>query len=108
MSDYSRDMTNESMYRAYQNTTMHSQGTLKAASKGIGRKALRGLAKKGGVMRMTRESEDDFRDAALAFVTEAVRHSITYAEYGRRVTVKLDDVLRALKVMGRQIYGYGV
>lgn len=57
---------------------------------------------------MTGEVTEGFRNAALEFVSEVVKNSIVYTEYNKRITVNLQDVLHALKVMGRPIYGYGM
>ncbi|XP_045466690.1 histone H4-like [Harmonia axyridis] len=59
---------------------------------GITKPAIRRLARRGGVKRI---SENVIRDA------------VTYTEHAKRKTVTAMDVVYALKRQGRTLYGFG-
>lgn len=84
-------------------------GGYKEAKKGIGRANLRKLAKRAGVQRISEDGVIEmFREVGVNFIHEVVKHSITFAEYNNRITITIPDVVHALKIIGRPIYGYGV
>lgn len=69
--------------------------------------AIRRLARRGGVKRISYASHEHVRDYINDFLERVVRDSLTYAEHGRRLTITALDVVYALKKNGRVIYGYG-
>lgn len=73
--------------------------------RGIGKQAIRRLARRGGVKRISEMSYDETRGALHQFVTTMVRDASTYAAHGRRKTITAMDVLMALKRNGRPLYG---
>ena len=78
------------------------------AKKGIGRANVRRLAKRAGVQRVSDDGViEQFREAGVSFIYEVVKHSVTFAEYNKRITITIPDVIHALKIIGRPIYGYG-
>ena len=76
--------------------------------RGIGRGALRKLAKKAGVYRMGGDVLEQARELTITFMRKIINNAITYAEYSNRVTVMTIDVLHSLKLNGGTLYGYGV
>jgi histone H4 len=69
--------------------------------------AIRRLARRGGVKRISLATHGGVRDYINDFLERVVRDSLTYAEHARRVTISAMDVVYALKKNGRVIYGYG-
>ena len=68
--------------------------------------AIRRLARRGGVKRMSMAANVHVRDYVDHFLEKVVRDSLTYAEHSKRVTITAVDVIYALKKNGRVIYGY--
>lgn len=76
---------------------------LQAITKG----AVRRLARRGGVKRMSGAIYEEARQLLRQFVESTLRDTITYTEYGRRKTVVAMDVIMALKNKSITLYGYG-
>ena len=70
--------------------------------------AIRRLARRGGVKRISAGSYEGVRDYIDEFLQRVTRDSLTFAEHGKRKTITAMDVVYALKKNGRVIYGYGV
>ena len=79
----------------------------KVARVEITRGALRRLARRGGVKRISSNSYQSVRDFCDNMVVKITKHSIVYAEAAKRKTVTAMDVVYALKKNGRTLYGYG-
>ncbi|KAL9128759.1 MAG: hypothetical protein Q9175_007461, partial [Cornicularia normoerica] len=89
---------------------------------GITKPAIRRLARRGGVKRIS-ASEPSllhlpcfFRSLPLAYLTTylsstflegVIRDAVTYTEHAKRKTVTSLDVVYALKRQGRTLYGFG-
>ena len=71
---------------------------------GISKKALRRLARRGGVKRMNSLVYDEMKGALKDFLHNVIKDSVTYAEHARRKTVKSIDVMYALKHSGKTLY----
>ena len=84
------------------------QQALSESIQGITRPALRRLARRGGVKRISSGVYDEIRGVLRSFLEVVVRDSVTYCEHARRKTVTVLDVVYALKRQKRAIYGYGV
>jgi histone H4 len=69
--------------------------------------ALRRLARRGGVKRISDNSYNAVREFADAMLVRVTRDSIVYAEAGKRKTITAMDVVYALKKSGKVLYGYG-
>ncbi len=69
--------------------------------------AIRRLARRGGVKRISATSYAGVREFIDEFITKIVRDSNTFAEGARRKTITAIDVVYAVKRSGRQLYGYG-
>ena len=85
----------------------HARKTQKASIEGITKPAIRRLARRGGVKRISSFIYDDTRTVLKNFLENVVRDSITYTEHARRKTVTALDVVYALKRQGRTLYGFG-
>ena len=74
---------------------------------GISDGAIRRLARRGGVKRISNLIYDEVRVVLKAFLENIVKDSVTYCEHARRKTVTAMDVVYALKRQGKSLYGYG-
>jgi histone H4 len=90
---------------------------------GITKPAIRRLARRGGVKRISGLIYEETRgvlkifleNVSLAFAVvvlflislKVIRDSVTYTEHAKRKTVTALDVVYALKRSGRTLYGFG-
>ena len=74
---------------------------------GVTKPAIRRLARRGGVKRISSLIYDETRTVLKAFLENVIRDSVTYTEHARRKTVTALDVVYALKRQGRTLYGFG-
>ena len=74
--------------------------------KGITKPAIRRLARRGGVKRISGLIYEEVRGVLKGFVDQVVRDSVSFTECGKRKTVTALDVVYALKNRGRMLYGY--
>jgi histone H4 len=74
---------------------------------GVTKPAIRRLARRGGVKRISGLIYEETRGVLKLFLTNVIRDAISYTEYARRKTVTAMDVVYALKRQGRTIYGFG-
>jgi histone H4 len=74
---------------------------------GITKPAIRRLARKGGVKRMSGMIYEEIRCVTKMFLESVLRDAITYTEHAKRKTVTSNDVVYALKRQGRTLYGFG-
>ncbi len=74
---------------------------------GITKPAIRRLARRGGVKRISALIYDETRSVLRSFLDNVVRDAVTYTEHARRKTVMAMDVVYALKRQGRSLYGFG-
>jgi len=74
---------------------------------GITKPAIRRLARRGGVKRISSLIYDETRTVLRSFLDNVVRDAVTYTEHARRKTVTAMDVVYALKRQGRSLYGFG-
>ena len=85
----------------------HARKTTKSTIDGITKPAIRRLARRGGVKRISTFIYDDTRAVLRSFLENVVRDAVTYTEHARRKTVTAMDVVYALKRQGRTLYGFG-
>lgn len=85
----------------------HAKKSSRSAIEGITKPAIRRLARRGGVKRISSFIYDDSRQVIKSFLENIVRDAVTYTEHARRKTVTAMDVVYALKRQGRTIYGFG-
>eukprot|EP00741_Cyanophora_paradoxa_P021486 tig00021357_g20742.t1 len=74
---------------------------------GITKPAIRRLARRGGVKRISGLIYDETRGVLKVFLENVIRDAVTYTEHARRKTVTALDVVYALKRQGRTLYGFG-
>jgi histone H4 len=74
---------------------------------GITKPAIRRLARRGGVKRISGLIYDETRGVLKVFLENVIRDAVTYTEHARRKTVTAMDVVYALKRQGRTLYGFG-
>ena len=74
---------------------------------GITKPAIRRLARRGGVKRISGLIYEETRGVLKVFLENVLRDAITYTEHARRKTVTAMDVVYALKRQGRVLYGFG-
>ena len=85
----------------------HAKKTTKNNIEGITKPAIRRLARRGGVKRISALIYDETRNVLRSFLENVVRDAVTYTEHARRKTVTAMDVVYALKRQGRSLYGFG-
>lgn len=73
---------------------------------GITVPAIRRLARRGGVKRISKGIYDETRKVLKLFLDSVIRDAVTYTEHARRKTVTSQDVVLALKRQGRTLYGF--
>ena len=73
---------------------------------GITKPAIRRLARRGGVKRISHDIYEETRNVLKGFLDNVIRDAITYTEHARRKTVTAMDVVYALKRQGRTLYGF--
>ncbi len=75
--------------------------------KGITKPAIRRLARRGGVKRISGMIYEEVRGVLKSFLETVIRDSVIYSEHAKRKTVTSLDVMYALKRQGRTLYGFG-
>ncbi|KAM5142144.1 LOW QUALITY PROTEIN: histone H4-like [Mantella aurantiaca] len=73
---------------------------------GITKPAIRRLARRGGVKRISGLIYEETRGVLKVFLENVIRDAVTYTEHAKRKTVTA-DVVYALKRQGRTLYGFG-
>lgn len=74
---------------------------------GVTKPAIKRLARRGGVKRLSNLIYDESRGVLKQFLHGVVRDAVTYTEHARRHTLTAMDVVYALKRQGRALYGFG-
>ena len=74
---------------------------------GITKPAIRRLARRGGVKRISGLIYEEMRGVLKVFLENVIRDAVTYTEHAKRKTVTAMDVVYALKRQGRTLYGFG-
>ncbi|KAL1842391.1 hypothetical protein VTJ49DRAFT_5350 [Mycothermus thermophilus] len=74
---------------------------------GITKPAIRRLARRGGVKRISAMIYEETRTVLKSFLESVIRDAVTYTEHAKRKTVTSLDVVYALKRQGRTLYGFG-
>ena len=75
--------------------------------KGITKPAIRCLARRGGVKRISGLMYEETRTCLKSFLSKVVSDSVTYTEHANRKTVTAMNVVHALKRQGKTLYGFG-
>jgi len=74
---------------------------------GITKPAIRRLARRGGVKRISGLIYEEIRSVLKAFLEYIIRDAVTYTEHSRRKTVTAMDMVYSMKRNGRTLYGFG-
>jgi histone H4 len=69
--------------------------------------AIRRLARRGGVKRISGGMYNEIRASLKVFLEDVLRVAVWYTTHDRCVTLSAMDIVRALKRQGRTLYGYG-
>lgn len=80
------------------------ESTLSAITK----PAIKRLARRGGVKRISKPVYDEIRSEMRIFIQTTLRDATTYCEHAKRKTLKPLDIVYALKRSGKDLYGYGM
>ena len=73
---------------------------------GITKPAIRRLARRGGVKRISYLIYEYSREILKHFLEGVIRDAITYTEHGGRKTVTTMDVIHAMKRQGKALLGF--
>jgi histone H4 len=71
---------------------------------GITKPAIRRLARRGGVKRISAMIYEETRGVLKTFLEGVIRDAVTYTEHAKRKTVTSLDVVYALKRQGRELF----
>ena len=74
---------------------------------GVSQAAIRRLARRGGVKRLSTLIYDEARGILKVFLENVIKDACVYAEYAKRKTIMALDVVHALKRQGRTLLGFG-
>ena len=80
---------------------------LKDAKDGITKPAIRRLARRGGVKRISGMVYEEVRTELKKFLRTIISDAVIYAQHARRKTLTSNDVVYALKKNGKTLYGFG-
>jgi histone H4 len=69
-------------------------------------RAIRRLARRGGVKRIAVPVYLDIQVIAKTFLKNAIRDAVIYMDYAGRKTLTSMDVVNAMKHQGRTLYGF--
>jgi histone H4 len=86
---------------------MRHRTILRDNIQGVTRPAIRRLARRGGVKRISGLIYEETRGVLKMFLEDVIRDATTYTEHAKRKTVTPLDVVLALKRQGHTLYGYG-
>ena len=85
----------------------HTKKAIRETILGITKPAIRRLARRGGVKRISALIYEESRTVLKHFLESVVKDSVTYCEHAKRKTVTALDVIYALKRQGKTLYGFG-
>ncbi|XP_076274775.1 histone H4-like [Rhynchophorus ferrugineus] len=74
---------------------------------GITKPAIRRLARRGGVKRISGLIYEETRGVIKVSLEDVIRDTVTYTEHAKRKTVTAMVVVYTLKRQGRTLYGFG-
>ena len=82
---------------------------LRANIQGITKPAIRRLARRGGVKRISGLIYEETRSVIRVFLEDVIRDAVAYTEHAKRKTVTAIDVVHALKrnKTAKTLYGFG-
>ena len=86
----------------------HHRRVLRDNIYGITKPAIRRLARRGGVKRISGFIYEETRGVLKQFLTNLIGDAIVYTTHANRKTVLAMDIIYALKRQGKTVYGFGV
>lgn len=92
---------------AAKSKAMRHRKVLRDNIQGITKPAIRRLARRGGVKRISGLVYEETRGVLKQFLERVIRDALMYTDHARRKTVTALDVVHALRRNGRSIYGFG-
>ena len=94
--------------RGTKNGAKRHRRVLRDNIQGITKPAIRRLARRGGVVRISGLMYDEIRGVLKNFLQKVIGAALIYMEHAHRKTLSTMDVVSALKKDGKHIYGFGV
>ncbi|KII61737.1 Histone H4 [Thelohanellus kitauei] len=85
----------------------HHRKLLRDNILGITKPAIRRLARRAGVKRISSLIYEETRGVLKSFLVGVIQSAVCYTEHSKRKTVAVMDVLYALKRHGKTLYGFG-
>jgi histone H4 len=89
-------------------TTKRHRRILRDSIQGISKPAIRRLARRGGIKRISSHFYEEARGVLRKFLENLIEDAVIYTTHANRKTVLAMDVIYALKRQGKTIYGFGV
>ena len=89
-------------------TTKRHRKILRDGIQGISKPAIRRLARRGGIKRISSHFYEEARGVLQKFLENLIQDTVIYTGHANRKTVLAMDVIYALKRQGKTIYGFGV
>ena len=80
---------------------------LRDAIYGITKPAIRRLARRAGVKRISGLIYNETRGVLKKFLENIIKDAVVYTDHAKRKTVSCMDVVHALKRQGKTLYGFG-
>ncbi len=106
---YTKPTIDQYRMKDFQNiTTKRHRKILRDNIQGISKPAIRRLARRGGIKRISSYFYEEARGVLRKFLENLIKDTITYTEHANRKTVLAMDVIYALKRQGKTIYGFGI
>ena len=99
-----QDATDAVNVKAIPRAVRHRARMKKEGVAGITRPAIRKLARRAGVKRISKDLYEAIREVMKSFLGNVVRDMLVYMEHDRRHTVTRSDVLSSLRKNGCILY----
>lgn len=74
---------------------------------GITKPAIKRLARRGGVKRISGMIYEETRGVLKDFLEKVIHDAVEYTTYRKKTTVTAMDIVYALKRQGKTLYGFG-
>jgi len=88
--------------------TKRHRRVLRDSVYGVTKPAIRRLARRGGVKRISGLIYEETRGVLKTFLENIISDAIVYTVHAKRKTVTSQDIVYALKRRGKTIHGFGV
>ena len=84
---------------------MRHRKLLRDNIQGVTKSAIRRLARRGGVKRISCDTNEEIRGILTGFLKNVIHDAVLLSEHARRKTITTNDVVYALNRQGHTIYG---